>query len=161
MRSRRVKPDNYTLSSLIKGVKPCRDYWNQFGDNASCVTDHRVSRALFIVGEMHRKPNEFGDQPDEILYNCLLDLCVRFKDTKTALKVFDQMRGYKIQPSAITYGILIKAFGIVNKLDKAFGIFKEMKSHNLIPNSVTYGCLLDACVKNSDIKRANQVFECM
>lgn len=36
-----------------------------------------------------------------------------------------------------------------------------MKSLNLTPNSVTYGCLLDACVKNSDFRRANQVFDCM
>jgi len=36
-----------------------------------------------------------------------------------------------------------------------------MKSLSLTPNSVTYGCLLDACVKNSDTKRANEVFECM
>jgi len=36
-----------------------------------------------------------------------------------------------------------------------------MKSIGLVPNSVTYGCLLDACVKNSDTKRAIEVFECM
>jgi pentatricopeptide repeat protein len=65
------------------------------------------------------------------------------------------MRGYGILPSSITYGILIKSFGQANKLDKAFGMFQEMKSLKLTPNSVTYGCLLDACVKNSDIKRAN------
>ena len=154
MRNRRVKPDNYTLSSLIKGVKPCRDYFNQNGDDVSCDTDTRVMRALFIVGEMHRKPQDFGDKPDEILYNCLIDLCVRYRDTKTALKVFDQMRGYGIHPSSITIGILIKAFGQANKLDKAFNMFQDMKSLSLTPNSVTYGCLLDACVKNSDIKRA-------
>jgi pentatricopeptide repeat protein len=65
--------------------------------------------------------------------------------------VFDQMRGYGIHPSSITFGILIKAFGQANKLDKAFNMFQEMKSLSLTPNSVTYGCLLDACVKNSDI----------
>ncbi len=36
-----------------------------------------------------------------------------------------------------------------------------MKRLRLVPNSVTYGCLLDACVKNGDVRRANDVFECM
>jgi pentatricopeptide repeat protein len=36
-----------------------------------------------------------------------------------------------------------------------------MQKRSLVPNSVTYGCLLDACVKNSDLKRAKDVFECM
>ncbi len=36
-----------------------------------------------------------------------------------------------------------------------------MKQQSLIPNSVTYGCLLDACVKNNDLKRAHEVFDCM
>jgi pentatricopeptide repeat protein len=29
---------------------------------------------------MHKRPQEFGEKPDEVLYNCLLDMCVRFKD---------------------------------------------------------------------------------
>jgi pentatricopeptide repeat protein len=36
-----------------------------------------------------------------------------------------------------------------------------MKLFNLVPNSVTYGCLLDACVKNNDLARAHNVFDCM
>ena len=36
-----------------------------------------------------------------------------------------------------------------------------MQRHDLIPNSVTYGCLLDACVKNNDLQRAQDVFDCM
>jgi pentatricopeptide repeat protein len=49
MRSRKVKPDNFTLSSLIKGIKPYRDYWNQNGNNACCKDDPRVGRAIFLV----------------------------------------------------------------------------------------------------------------
>lgn len=36
-----------------------------------------------------------------------------------------------------------------------------MKRQSLVPNLVTYGCLLDACVKNNDISRAHNVFNCM
>jgi len=54
-----------------------------------------------------------------------------------------------VKPSAVTHGILIKAYGQANQMDNAFHIFKRMKENNLVPNSVTYGCLLDACVKNN------------
>lgn len=71
------------------------------------------------------------------------------------------MKGFNVKPSAVTYGILIKAFGFSNKLERAFQIFEEMKRNSLLPNSITYGCLLDACVKNGDIKRASNVFDQM
>ena len=61
-------------------------------------------------------------------------------------------------PSAVTYGILIKAYGQENQLENAFRIFVEMKRANLVPSAMTYGCLLQACVKNDDIKRACDVF---
>ena len=64
------------------------------------------------------------------------------------------MQSFGLKPSSVTYGILIKAFGIVNKLEKAFYMFQEMKHKKLVPNSITYGCLLDACVKNNDVERA-------
>lgn len=76
-----------------------------------------------LVDKMYRRPNEFGDKPDEILYNCLLDLCVRYKDTSTAVKIFEKMKSHDLKPSSVTYGILIKAFGLDNQLEKAFSMF--------------------------------------
>lgn len=32
---------------------------------------------------------------------------------------------------------------------------------NLVPNAVTYGCLLDACVKNNQLEKANEVWMSM
>jgi pentatricopeptide repeat domain-containing protein 1 len=87
-------------------------------------------------------------QPDEVLYNCLIDACVRFHNIKRAVEVFQEMISDGINPSAVTYGILIKAYGQLNQIDSAFSTFKEMKMQGLTPNSVTYGCLIDACVKN-------------
>lgn len=114
MKQSKVKPDNYTLSSLIKGIKPDRDYWNQNGNQPNCTLDSRVSRVMELVDKMYKRPGDFGDKPDEILYNCLLDLCVRYKDTRTAVKVFEQMKYHGLKPSSVTFGILIKAFGLDN-----------------------------------------------
>ena len=67
----------------------------------------------------------------------------------------------RIEPSAVTYGILIKAYGQANQLDNAFNAFSKMRECKLRPNDVTFGCLLDACVKNNQIDRALSVFNDM
>jgi len=36
-----------------------------------------------------------------------------------------------------------------------------MKDLGLKPNSVTYGCLIDACVKNSNLQLAVEIYENM
>ena len=123
MKQMHVKPDNYTLSSLIKSIKPHRDWWNQNGPKTTCSQDPHVHRVLELVDKMYKRPQDFGDQPDEILYNCLLDMCVRYKDTQTAIKIFEKMSLHNVSPSSVTYGILIKAFGLMNKLDRAFQMF--------------------------------------
>ena len=143
-------------------------------------------------------PGQFRERPDEVLFNCMIDMCVRFRDLYGAVSLFNQMdrsfssnvvnyppqkyhnrvhnsnfhtnsgkrgggvvRPWSVQPSAVTYGIIIKAYGQENQLENAFKIFQEMKRARLVPSSMTYGCLLQACVKNDDIRRACSVFEAM
>ena len=127
---------------------------------------------------MYKCPNQFREWPDEVLYNCLIDMCVRFNDIPQAIKLFQSMTtkpgpvstAYKrhkhfnpptVRASAVTFGILIKAYGQANQLDQAFMMFRHMKFAQLVPSSMTYGCLLQACVKNNDIKRAVEVFDNM
>jgi pentatricopeptide repeat domain-containing protein 1 len=123
---------------------------------------------------MQAHPDQFRDAPDEVLYNCMLDMCVRFRDLNAALFLFKQMKsGYSVwrrstqspvvhaKPSAVTYGILIKAYGAANMLEESFEMFRDMLQAKLVPNAVTYGCLLDACVKNNKLERAKEVWDNM
>lgn len=64
----------------------------------------------------------------------------------------------RVEPSAVTYGILIKAYGQANCVDKAFEMFEEMRRVRMEPSTMTYGCLLQACVRNSQVERAEAVF---
>ena len=137
-------PDNFTYSTLIKGVSP-RNH----------VT---LKKAFELFNEMKRN-NQI--KPDEILYNCLIDACVRFKDTYRAVSVFKEMELENVEPSSITYGILIKAYGQSNQLDNAFRVFSKMKSEGCVPNDITYGCLIDACVRSRSIKKAHSTYENM
>jgi pentatricopeptide repeat domain-containing protein 1 len=52
---------------------------------------------------------------------------VKFNEIPKSLSLFEEMKRKMIEPSSVTYGILIKAYGKVNSLSEAFAIFEEMK----------------------------------
>lgn len=140
-----IIPDNFTYSILINGIK------------SNNTNKEELTKTINLLEKLEKMGDQF--QPDEILYNSLIDACVKFNEINKALCLFEEMKKKSIEPSAITYGILIKAFGKMNDLVKAFKIFEQIKMNNLKINDVTYGCLLDACVKNNRIDLALVLFE--
>ena len=151
MKENGIMPDNFTYSTLIKGLK--RD-----SNQSQKSQELELEKAFSLLEDMKRKG---AVQPDEILYNCVIDCCIRFHDINRAVAVFNEMMMSNIPPSAITYGILIKAYGQAGQLENAFNAFQKMKESNHKPNSVTYGCLIDACIKNNYVNKALEVFETM
>jgi len=103
-----------------------------------------------------------GLQPDEILFNCLIDACVKFNNLGRAEDAYKQMLYLGVIPSPVTFGILIKVYGNNGMLEKAFNIFETcIKKRGVIPNDVTYGCLMDACIKSNNISALIKVYEQM
>ena len=133
MTSACITPDNFTYSILINGIK------------SNHTNKDELNRALELLDAMQSNA-EF--KPDEILYNSLIDACIKFNEINRGLRLYEEMKKKRITPSSITYGILIKAYGKQNELSKAFQLFEQMKAQKMKLNDVTYGCLLDACVKN-------------
>jgi len=143
-----LTPDNFTYSTLIKGIYP-KSYSNP-------------KIGLEKAFELLAKIKSAGKvTPDEILYNCLMDVCVRFREPYRAVSLYNEMEISGITPSAITYGILIKAYGQAGELENAFNVFKKMKNLGFSPNAVTYGCLIDSCIKNNAPRKAENVYELM
>lgn len=142
-----LTPDNFTYSTLIKGMQ------SHQGNNRS-----DLEKAFQLLEQMKTRNTI---KPDEILYNCLMDACIRFHDIYRAIAVYNEMLLSKIEPSAVTYGILIKAYGQAGELDNAFNCFKKMKDAGHIPNAVTYGCLIDACIKNGSLNRGLELYKSM
>lgn len=128
-----ITADNFTYSILINGIK------------SNHSNKDELSKALELLNGIQANPNF---KPDEILYNSLIDACIKFNEITKGLSLYEEMKKKRIEPSSVTYGILIKAFGKMNDLVKAFQIFEQMKLKQMKINDVTYGCLLDACVKN-------------
>ncbi|CAD7967211.1 unnamed protein product [Amoebophrya sp. A25] len=97
---------------------------------------------------------------DEVLFNSLLDACCRTRDMARLESILAKMRINGIQPSSVTLGILVKAYGQAGDIESVWREWQRMKealTENA--NAVTFGCMLDACVKCGDIEKALFVFQ--
>jgi len=137
-----VEPDKYSYSTIIKALKYDLD-------------SSKLERAFGLLEYLKNKNTQLND---EIIFNCLIDVCIKLNCIDKAEKVFYQMKEVGVYPSKITYAIMIKGFGQFYDLDRAFKIFEEMKNNNIQPNEIIYGCLLHACVRCADIKKLTLVY---
>lgn len=48
---------------------------------------------------------------DEILYNSIIDCYIKFKRLDKVEEVWKTALRHEVQPSSITYGVVIKAYG--------------------------------------------------
>jgi len=141
-----VEPDIYTYSTLLKSIK------NYQPD------EKNVERAFNIL-KIVKLSKAKGIKPDEILYNCILDTCVKYNRMEQAESVYLDMKEANVNPSKITYAIMIRGYGNNQSLEEAFAIFNEMKTEGVSPNEIIYGCLLNACIKCNKIEKACDVYE--
>ena len=141
-----VQPDIYTYSTLLKSIK------NHEPDQKN------IDRAFNILRIIKLSKSK-GIKPDEILYNCILDTCVKYHKIKQAEILFNDMKEANIKPSKITYAIMIKAYGVEHNFEKSLEIFKEMKSNGHLPNDIIYGCLLNAAVKSGKLEKAIEIHD--
>jgi pentatricopeptide repeat protein len=141
-----IEPDIYTYSTLLKSIK-------------NYQPDEKNIERAFEILKIVKLSKTKGIRPDEILYNCIIDTCVKYNKMEQAKAVFSDMKDAGISPSKITYAIMIRGYGNSFELERAFDIFEEMKSSQVEPNEIIYGCLLNACVKSNKIESAVYLYE--
>eukprot|EP00340_Litonotus_pictus_P000351 CAMPEP_0170528784 /NCGR_PEP_ID=MMETSP0209-20121228/14241_1 /TAXON_ID=665100 ORGANISM="Litonotus pictus, Strain P1" /NCGR_SAMPLE_ID=MMETSP0209 /ASSEMBLY_ACC=CAM_ASM_000301 /LENGTH=716 /DNA_ID=CAMNT_0010820183 /DNA_START=44 /DNA_END=2194 /DNA_ORIENTATION=+ len=139
-----VKPDKYSYSTIIKALKYDPD-------------QEKLEKAFGIIEFLKTQTDSHTN--DEIIFNCLIDVCVRLNQMDKAEKLLSEMKDLKVEPTKVTYAIMIKGYGQIYKLEKAFQLFEEMKLLNLPPNEVVYGCLLNACVRCSNIDKVTDIYK--
>merc|ERR1719399_977720 len=105
---------------------------------------------------------EGGARPDEIMYNTLLDGCVRGNLVEEGLKLLEEMQHEGVKPSNYTLSILVKLMSRSRNLDGAFAIVDDLaKKHGFKPNVHVYTNLIVACVSGRSLGRAMQTLERM
>jgi len=136
MKSANIHPDKITYGTLVKG---------------HCLSGN-VDQAFEILAEMKADGKH---QPDEILYNCLLDGCAKEHRLEDAMALYEQMKQANVMPSNFTLCTLVKLLGRSRRLEQAFVMVEELSTKGgLKPNIQVYTCLIQACIHNRQLQRA-------
>lgn len=101
-------------------------------------------------------------QPDEIMFNTLLDGCARLSLYDRGMGVFDMMQQAGVRPSNYTLSVFVKLANRGKKLEKAFEICDELSAkYNFRLNVHVFANLIQACISHRDLPRAMGVLERM
>ena len=152
MQQLNIKPDNFTYTTIIKGLNK-----DSFSSNSNIINNEKTNE-LDIAFQLFEKVKQIS-KPDEILYNCIMDACLRFNQVDKMLELYKEMLDNGITLSSVTCGIVIKAYGMKGDVDSALKIYEKMKLNKIKISSVTYGCLINVCTKNNKLSKAFELYE--
>merc|ERR1719230_297555 len=142
MSLRNVTPDLISYSTLIKGHCSRGD----------------LEQGLQLLGLMQRR----GILPDAIVFNSILDGCAHQQMRTLTERVLQDMESAGIAPSNFTLSILVKLYGRCSDLDTAFSVVESYPAkYNFKLNAQVYTCLMSACIANSALARAIEVYNKM
>merc|ERR1719453_1827456 len=108
-------PDLITYSTVIKGY---------------CVQGD-LEQAVQLFTLMRKR----GIQPDQVLFNSLLDGCAKKQMTLVSEQILSDMQASGVAPSCTTLSILVKLYGGAHDLSTALQVVEEMPAkHGFQPN---------------------------
>lgn len=141
-----VKPDSFTYSIIIKGL--------DISAKGGICSDKEFQFAIELYNKV-----KINFEPDEIIYNCMMDVCIKKGDISKVFEIYHDMQISQVFPSVVTCGILIKAFGMSGNVEKAIEIFNKMEANGMRPSEITYGCIINTCIKLNRVEIAFQYFK--
>ena len=166
MQKYKIFPDNYTYTTIIKGLNKnslLKNNNNNYENkNINLIQNSEIfsNIELDLAFKLFNHVRQIS-RPDEILYNCIMDACLRFNKIDKMLEMYEEMIRNNIKPSSITCGIVIKAYGMKGDLKSALNIYYKMKKEKIEISNITYGCLINACIKNNDLQKAFELYEAL
>lgn len=81
-------------------------------------------------------------EPDTVVYNAVLNACVRRKQWEGAFWVLQQLKQKGQKPSGVTYGLVMEVMFACGKYNLVHEFFKKVQKSSL-PNSLTYKVLVN------------------
>ena len=157
MQQYHIKPDNFTYTTIIKGLN--KDSFSSNNNNSN-INDYKNNNKneLDLAFQLFEKVKQ-SSKPDEILYNCIMDACLRFNQVEKMSELYKEMLENNVLPSSVTYGIVIKGYGMKGDVESALKIYHHMEINKIEISSVTYGCLINVCIKNNKLNKAFELYE--
>lgn len=92
-------------------------------------------------------------EPDIVVYNAVLNACVKGKQWEGAFWVLQQLKKQNIQPSAATYGLVMEVMFSCGKYNLVHDFFRKLQKSS-IPNPLTYRVLVNTFWKEGKIDEA-------
>ncbi|XP_059288145.1 pentatricopeptide repeat-containing protein At1g30610, chloroplastic [Lycium ferocissimum] len=92
-------------------------------------------------------------EPDVVVYNAVLNACVRRKSWEGAFWVLQQLKLRDQQPSITTYGLVMEVMFECGKYNLVHDFFKKMQK-SCVPNALTYKVLVDTLWKEGKTDEA-------
>ncbi|KAL3522947.1 hypothetical protein ACH5RR_015781, partial [Cinchona calisaya] len=81
-------------------------------------------------------------EPDVVVYNAVLNACVRRKNWEGAFWVLQQLKQQNLHPSSTTYGLVMEVMFACGKYNLVHDFFRKNQK-TCIPNALTYKVLLN------------------
>jgi pentatricopeptide repeat protein len=139
MQSDGLKPDHITRSVVAKGF---------------CVSGE-IDKAIEILRDM---PISEGSN-HTIMYNTILDGCVRHNRMDLADELLAKVDAFHVTPTNFTLGIIVKMWGRRRKISEAFAAVATLpKRYGFKANGAVKACLFFACLRNDALDSAFEVF---
>ncbi|KAJ4841818.1 hypothetical protein Tsubulata_026738 [Turnera subulata] len=92
-------------------------------------------------------------EPDTVVYNAVLNACVRRQQWEGALWVLQQMKQQGQQPSSATYGLMMEVMLVCGKYNLVHEFFRKLQKSS-IPNALVYKVLVNAYWKEGKTEEA-------
>ncbi|OVA07351.1 Pentatricopeptide repeat [Macleaya cordata] len=92
-------------------------------------------------------------EPDLVIYNAVLNACIRRKQWEGAFWVLQQLKQQGLQPSSTTYGLVMEVLLACDKYNLVHEFFRKVEKSS-IPNSLNYRVLVNTLWKEGKTDEA-------
>ncbi|XP_077253320.1 pentatricopeptide (PPR) repeat-containing protein isoform X2 [Tasmannia lanceolata] len=113
-------------------------YMKELFDVIDCM--RAVPEKKFKMGMLEKWDPRL--EPDVVIYNAVLNACVRRKQWEGAFWVLQQLKQQQIRPSSTTYGLIMEVMLACGKYNLVHEFFRKVEKTS-IPNTLNYKVLVN------------------
>jgi pentatricopeptide repeat protein len=151
--------DTSEISALLKSMEADKI-------EADSITRSIVAKGFCMAGELDRAMDLLRKAPIDaktnnvIIYNTILDGCVRHDRMELADELLAGLKDFNIVPTNFTLGIIVKMWGRRRRITEAFTAVRTLpKQYGFTPNVPVKTCLLFACLRNDKVSNALEIYD--